>query len=327
MSASIDRARVALALTICLLAALSTSCLVRRRVITRQGGDNTRALLTADKARFIKWIDDRYQATHSFSATVDMVPAIGSVNKGKVTEYKDVRAYILFSKPSKIRIIGLYPVVRTKAFDMTSNGSRFELYIPSKNRFIVGSNDVDVPSKKKLENLRPQHFLDAMVVRPVNTSTESAVLENLTDEDDAVYILHVLRTHDGRLYLARNLWFDRSNLNLVRQQIFDLNGDILTDARYSDWQTFNGVRFPRRIDINRPLDEYGVVVTVVKLEMNQPLGEDKFALERPPGAELTVLGNPPAEGDGNRRANGDGSSSETPSPPAGDPPKEQKRNR
>ena len=42
----------------------------------------------------------------------------------------------------------------------------FELYIPSRDRFIVGRNEIDQPSQNKLENLRPQHFLDALLVRP-----------------------------------------------------------------------------------------------------------------------------------------------------------------
>src|SRR5690242_15441024 len=96
----------------------TTSCLVRRRVFTRKGAPPTQALLVADKQTLIDKIGQQYAAINTLSATVDMVPAIGTANKGRITEYKDVRAYILFRKPSDIRIIGLYPVVRNKAFDM-----------------------------------------------------------------------------------------------------------------------------------------------------------------------------------------------------------------
>src|SRR5207253_1592873 len=107
--------------------------------------------------------------------------------KGKVTEYKDVRAYILFRKPAQIRIIGLYPVVRNKAFDMVSNGAQFRLYIPAKNRFIEGQNQVEKPSPSTLENLRPQHFVDALLALPVDNAHEQTIFENFTDEDNAAY--------------------------------------------------------------------------------------------------------------------------------------------
>src|SRR5438128_2044082 len=136
----------------------TTSCLVRRRVLTRKGASApTQALLSAGKATLIGKLEQQYAAINTLSATLDMVPAIGTANKGKITEYKDVRAYILFRKPADIRIVGLYPVVRNKAFDMVSNGAQFKLYIPAKNRFIEGKNQLEKPSPNKLENLRPQH--------------------------------------------------------------------------------------------------------------------------------------------------------------------------
>src|SRR5713226_8036734 len=164
-----------------LLLASSPSCLVRRRIITRKGGQPVQTLLTADKETLIKKVAEEYAAIQTLNATVDMAPALGTANKGKITEYKDVRAYILFRKPSSIRIIGLYPVVRNKAFDMVSNGSQFRLYIPAKNRFIEGANQLEIPSPNKLENLRPQHFLDALLVRPIDTSREKTIFENFTD--------------------------------------------------------------------------------------------------------------------------------------------------
>src|SRR5260370_21031863 len=136
------------AILCCLLGlqmASSTSCLARRRLITRKGGQPTQTLLATNKEKLIRDIAEHYVAVQTISATVDMVPALGTANKGKLTEYKDVRAYILFRNPSDIRIIGLYPVVRNKAFDMVSNGSQFRLYIPPKNRFIKGSNQIESP--------------------------------------------------------------------------------------------------------------------------------------------------------------------------------------
>ncbi len=127
-------------------------------IITRKGSQATPVLLTTDKQTLIDRIAHEYQAVQSFNATVDMVPALGSSEKSKITEYKDVRGYILFRKPADIRIIGLYPVVRNKAFDMVSDGKNFRLYLPSSNRFITGSNELIAPSKDKIQNLLAAAF-------------------------------------------------------------------------------------------------------------------------------------------------------------------------
>ena len=276
---------------VCVMAVGFSSCLARRRLIVRKGASTTQPLLTADRQTLLDSITRQFEAVRDFSAEVDMVPALGTAEKSKITEYKDVRAYILFRKPADIRLIGLYPVVRTKAFDMVSNGLDFKLYVPSRNRFLVGKNEIEQPSPNKLENLRPQHFLDAMMVRPIDLKSEKVLLMNLTDEDNAFYIIPVVHENgNGQLQLSRSVWFNRYNLTIARQFIFDANGNILTDARYSDWKAYDNVPFPKHIEINRPKDEYAVVIDVVKMDINKGVTQEKFALAQPEGIDTANSG-------------------------------------
>ena len=289
-----SRGRARALLLLLALSALNFSgCFVRRRIITRRGAKATPVLLTADKQSLIDRIARQYQTVQSLNATLDMVPALGSSEKSKITEYKEVRGYILFRKPAEIRIVGLYPVVRNKAFDMVSDGKDFRLYLPGENRFIIGSNELSAPSKNKIENLRPQHFLEALLVPPV-AADEKPELMNYTDEDNAAYVLHLVHLRpDGTLVPSRSIWFNRVNLHLARQIVFDAAGNILTDARYDAWQNYDNVPFPKTVDIERPQDEYGVVMTVVKLEINRGVTDNKFVLEQPEGTLLQVLGQTP----------------------------------
>lgn len=282
---------------VCLLAAGLSSCLARRRLFARKGASTTQTLLTADRQTLLDSVTRQFEAVRDFNAEVDMVPALGTAEKSKITEYKDVRAYILFRGPADIRLIGLYPVVRTKAFDMVSNGLDFKLYVPSRNRFLVGKNEMEAISPNKLENLRPQHFLDALRVRPVDLKTEKVLLMNLTDEDNAFYIIPVVHENgNGQLQLSRSIWFNRYNLSIARQFIFDDTGNILTDARYSDWKAYDNVPFPKHIEINRPKDEYAVVIDIVKMDINKGVSAEKFALAQPEGSTLQVVGQAPAPG-------------------------------
>jgi outer membrane lipoprotein-sorting protein len=287
------RIRILLAL-LCLTSWALSSCVVKRRLITRTGAKSTQPLLTAGRSELLPKITEQFNAIQNFNATVDMTPALGTAEKSSITEYKDVRGYILFRKPDDIRIIGLYPVVRNTAFDMVSIGNTFKLYVPSKNRFLVGSNTIGQPSKNKLENLRPQHFLEALLVKPV-APTEKAILENFTDEDNAFYILHVVRENGQQLDLTRTIWFNRVDLRLARLIILDPMGNILTDARYSQWEMYDGVPFPKHIEIDRPQDEYAVVLDVVKMDINKGVSDDKFVLNQPEGTTLQTVGTTPAD--------------------------------
>lgn len=276
----------------------TSSCLYTKRVILRRGRKVTAAtapvLKTATQDELNARIAELYNAINSFRATVDMTPSIGSVYTNSITEIKDIRATVLFRKPAEIRILGQYPVVRNTAFDMVSNGNSFKVALYAKNLFVEGSNSAPATSKNKFENLRPEAFLSSMMIRPVDPATETAGLVDDTDEDNALYILYfVHKGANGEFKgFARGVWFDRIDLSIVRQKVFDEAGATVSDTRYSKWQLYNGIMFPAHIDINRPKDGYGVVLDVNEMQMNVNLTDDKFVLDEPEGWKLQVIGAP-----------------------------------
>jgi hypothetical protein len=282
-------------LLLCLTSAVLSSCLAHHLPFGRAGANPNQKLLTAGQPALIEAISRQYNAVHDFNATVDMAPSLGSAEKNRITEYKDVRAYIYFRKPAEIHILGLAPLVRTRAFDMVSDGADFKLYIATQNRFIVGRNAVEAPSKNKLENLRPEHFVSGLLVRPVDPKTDQLTMINLTDENNAFYILIALHEVGGKLQPARSIWFSRVDLQISRQLIFDDSGNILTDARYSQWHAYDNVPFPKHIEINRPRDEYGVIIDIVKMDINKGVPVEKFELTQPEGSTLEVVGQPPSK--------------------------------
>jgi len=234
------------------------------------------------------------QQVRTINATVNLEPSVGSVNKGEIEQYKEIRAFVLIRKPGMFRLIGQLPVVGSRVFDMITDGKEFKVHLPTKNKLVVGKNEMERPSANKLEMIRPQHLYDALVVKPI-AADERAVLENQTDEEKATYIVHVLAGRGNNILLARNLWFDRTTLLLSRQIIFDPKGDIVSDARYENYKVTHGISFPHTITIMRPADEYGVKLTVQKIELNRDLDDDKFNLTIPAGTEVVDLEKTPAK--------------------------------
>jgi hypothetical protein len=82
-------------------------------------------------------INRQAETIQSLKATVDIDTSAGGIKKGKVTDYKEIRGYVLARKPEELHMIGLMPIVRTTAFDMVSDGNQFKLWIPPKNRFVI----------------------------------------------------------------------------------------------------------------------------------------------------------------------------------------------
>ena len=288
--------RVAPVVLTLVISLFSSSCglLVRSRTILRHGKPviqgQVQNLLSATKASLNERLANLYNPINSFQATVDMTPSVGSVYKGQIKEIKDVRAFVLFRKLADIRIIGQTPVVRTRAFDMVSNGSTFQLFISTKNLFVEGDNSAPTTSKNSLENLRPDAFLSSMMIRPAGPD-ETILLMDQTDEEKAEYALLFLKKGpSGELVASRSVMFDRLDLSITRQLVFDAEGGIISDTRYAKWQVFDRLAFPAHIDINRPEDGYGVAMDVMQMQMNKTITDDQFILARPEGSRLQVIG-------------------------------------
>lgn len=244
----------------------------------------------ASMAELAGQVDAQSEAVRTFSATVDLEPTAGSVYSGVIKEYHDVKGFIFVERPAMIRMIGQAPIVRTNIFDMVSDGAEFRLYVPPKRKFIVGKTDFKRPAKNALENLRPQHILDALLIPPTDPSGEKLVLEEAEEAGRHYYVLMVLGSDEnGGLNLKRKIWFDRSNLEIARMQLYAPGGVYLEDVRYAGYQDFEGVRYPAQIQVIRPIEDYRLSIRILKATFNQPIDPEKFDLEKPPGAELVEL--------------------------------------
>ena len=278
---------------------LATSCAVKRTTKLAPAAVAPAPVETSADALAAK-LQKQSQSIRTLSATVDLEPTTGSVYSGLIKEYHDVRAFILIEAPDHIRMAGQAPVVRTSIFDMASDGQQFEVSIPPKQKFIIGSAQAPASSKNSLENLRPKHILDAFLVPPVDPSTEKFFL-NQERQDARIYdVLNIVSSQGGGLALERRVWFDASTLDLGRVEFYDARGAPIEDVRYTADQDYQGVRFPSHIELDRPMEDYSLGITIEKANFNQPITADKFELQKPANAEEIKVGGGGAEGSGER---------------------------
>jgi len=279
------------------LALPTTGCLFRTRPVEDQY--SKAPLKESSQQELIDSIDQQAQAIRTLKATVDIDSAAGGIKKGSQTQYKEIRGYVLARKPGDLHMIGQMPFVRTTAFDMVSNGQDFKLWIPPKNKFVIGQNEVTVPSSDQpFENIRPQNIYEALLIKHIDPETEIAVLENgyetlhdakghrILQED---YILTVIDKSGSSPRLARKIIFDRTDLKPREQVIYSSEGKIQTDAKYAEYKDYDGVSFPSRIEIYRPQEEVDITLNMLKVEFNTPLKDEQFVLEQPDGAQVLHL--------------------------------------
>jgi outer membrane lipoprotein-sorting protein len=276
-------------------AAFLCGCAASHKTAVKPSGAPVQ-LQTATKAQLIAEYNRQADAVTSVNAGVTMKLTAGAAYTGFIEQYHEINGFILAEKPTEIRVIGQAPVVGTNIFDMTSDGKTFRIFIPSKNEFVTGPANLERTAAKPIENLRPQHLLDAIFWHAIPAEAP-VLLEEAAGTDGAAgryYVLTVVRVAGAAdladWEIASRIWFDRADLNVSRVEIYEPGGALGTDAQYSHWDTFGAQKYPRGIDLVRPAGNYELQIGIQKLTLDEPIAAEHFVLEQPQGTKLVREG-------------------------------------
>jgi hypothetical protein len=299
--------------------------------------DTTPTLLKvedASKADLLKEVS-RFAKVASMRAKMDLKFEDNSFAQfGNKEVYRAADGEVVVQRPANIRLTVQVPVIKSDLAQMTSDGKNFRVAILMDGgsgkfkKFVRGTNDADYSKLQKslsktdtgqvaqnvsaFANLRPQHFTDAMLVRPIDDAdlyTQSSIFQ--IEEDPAqpqksplrkvmrgYYLLdEFAKDATGDMKIARRFWFDRvGGIRLARQQIFDKAGEIESDIVYgkegnlSDNPEYKNL--PLQIQVTRLKEKYTMKLTYQSPEMvsiGKTYPEAAFVLQNTWGLEEVNL--------------------------------------
>jgi outer membrane lipoprotein-sorting protein len=266
----------------------TTGCLSHTRAVEKHRRADV--VLSAPLDQLLQRVDDQYNSIQSMTAFVQVSTSTGGSLQGEVKESINFGGFIIIGKPEQIRVILKLPLLGSDALDMVSDGKTFKMLIRPKSCAIVGSDTVTNSAQKGLYSLRPAVILDSMLIHGlepdqiVSRTQDTRIIENPRKKKDLIeepdYDLQFLSQPKGQV--ARTLHVihvSRANLLPYRQDIYDADGQIVTQAFYSEYQKFGDIDFPTKIVIQRPLDELGLTISVTKgTTFNQKLDDEAFDL-------------------------------------------------
>ena len=248
--------------------------------------------LSASREQLINRYQKQAAAIHSLNASARLIAETGSAFSGVIKTYHQITALILAARPAWIRVVGQAPVVGTDIFDMVSNGKQFQMYVPSKRRFIIGPASGGESSKKSIESLRPQPLFEALIWRKIPPGAPVLIeQEDLTEPPSRDYVLTVLRRNGQQFEIDRRIWFDRADLRVVRIETFAGEGRLESDVRFSDWRRAPAAPpFPWHIVLRLPREDYALELDLTKVTLNLSVPPSRFTLTQPPGTTRVEVG-------------------------------------
>jgi outer membrane lipoprotein-sorting protein len=234
---------------------------------------------------------------NAMTAKVEIQATELKTTEGLEKDEPTIRGYIVMRKPNELRVVGTD--FGLTIFDMASDGSHFTLLIPHESTAFEGSNTVKEKSPNPLLNLRPDFFLDAIAVRGLDPGNEYMVAgDSETIEDPArkhlyieqEYTLTVMQPKAGPEKLpVRVITFHRDDMLPYDQDVYDSEGNLETQIRYSNYVQFGKVKYPSKITIKRPQEGILLVLTVDDVQDNVPVTDDQFQVKIPDGTKIQQL--------------------------------------
>jgi len=255
---------------------------------------------TATGEELVEQINKRWDALQSLNVTVEIRASVTNKRENVATDYTSIRGHILMRKPGMVRVLGLVPVLGTRAFDMASDGKAFTLLVPPKSIAYKGSNTQPPKATTGLENMRPTLFFDAMFVRGIGPNDKyTKTADTDTVEDPAKkhlliipeYMLSVMRPRPNspELQPLRVIHIHREDLLPYQQDLYDEHNNLETQILYGRYVDYGDNKYPSTVTIKRPMEQYQVVLTVEKVTENMPLSDDQFQIKIPDGTRIQTL--------------------------------------
>jgi len=87
----------------------------------------------------------------------------------------------------------------------------------------------------------------------------------------------------------RLVHINRLDMLPFQQDIYDADGQIVTQATYENYRSFGDQQFPTLITIWRPQDLYSLKIQITKLTLNQEFDSDQFELKIPAGVTVKKM--------------------------------------
>lgn len=255
---------------------------------------------TVTPPELVEKMDQRWDALKTLRANVQIQFTQMKTQEGLAKDYTSFPAIILMRNPEDLRVVGFVPVLHTQMFDMVSNGATFTLYIPSKSLAYEGSTTVTHKSPNTIENVRPEFFLNSLMVRAMDPEDEYMVVPDTQTVEDVKgkrllavpeYVLNIMRRKAGsqELQPIRVVTFRREDLLPYKQDLYDDQGNLETEVTYGRYVEYGLNLFPSTVTIKRPLEGFQAVLTLQKVSENVDLKDDQFQFQIPPDTKVQQM--------------------------------------
>ncbi len=248
---------------ICVLLVLCLAgCIAKRVPVTE-----TERLGEANLEDLVKLLESRYRDINTLKALVKV--------EAKTPEGKNAfHGILLFKRPDHLRLQGLDFLGRTM-FDLIARGEEVRIHLPGENRVLAEEID---PYPFFGEGKPPVKLTDFLEVLGASggIDLDPTVIPAL-EKDQTAYILYLFYVQESRAVLLKKLWLERTHFRLVREEIFDPDGQRRMTIFFDNYQKIVDHWRPFKVRAETQ-GSYELSLDYTEIKVNPSLGAEDFSM-------------------------------------------------
>ncbi len=269
-----------------LLALCLAGCMAKRVPVTE-----TEQMRDADLEDLVKLLESRYR-------DIDTLKALVKVEAKTPEERNAFDGILFFKRPDRLRLQGFDLLGRT-VFNLIAQGEEVRIHLPGEDRVL--SEEIDsYPFFGRGKT--PVKLTDMLEVLGASGGIflDPAVIPAL-EKDQTVYILYLFYMEGSRAVLIKKLWLERVHFRLVREEIFNPDGQRRMTIFFDDYQKIadHWRPFKVRAEIQ---GAYEFSLDYSEIKVNPPLGADDFSMVRKGSQRFDSGGRSGEEAEGSSHA-------------------------
>jgi hypothetical protein len=215
----------------------------------------------------VKLLESRYRDIDTLKA---LVKVEARTPEGKNTFH----GILLFKRPDHLRLQGFDFLGRT-LFDLIARGEEVRIHLPGEDRVLSEEIDSYPFFGEGKTSVRLTDLLEVLGASGGIYLDPTAI--PALEKDQTAYILYLFYMQEPRAVLLKKLWLERSHFRLVREEIFDPDGQRRMTIFFD--------RYQKIVDHWRPFKVraetqgvYELSLDYSEIKINPPLGVEDFSM-------------------------------------------------
>ncbi len=255
-------------------------------------GSRTKEQVPVDDQSILKDIISELRTRYDLVETLKTQMNVTIKTKGEKPQ--EVREYLFYKRPDKLKINALGPLNETRVVVLAVEES-FTMFFVQEKQAIQGPLTDTVLTKVFNIDMRVSDVRSAIFANPFLDGNTTDIQIARAGNAYVVRRPSLREGHTEEITLSQT---KDAEFIVTDWKFQDAGGNIIQHTEFDDYREIGGILRPLKVTISRTVEGTKIVFSSVKPEINKEISDTAFRLKLPKGTEVQILNDTETDAEG-----------------------------